>query len=131
MNLSKHSKDRLLATLNEWRVDKDFADPMYNYLVYGFSPGSCFTAVLANDFFRAITASHPANTVEAFKCVAKWIWSVMPAECFGSYEKVKSWSQLDPEARRKVLEEHKLIYTPEEETWLVISDTPTVTPLFI
>lgn len=130
MILAEHSKNRLLDTFAKWRVDKDFADPIYNYLLYGFEPGSCFTAVLANDFLRAITASHPANTVEAFKHLAGWVWNVMPPQCFGSYEAVKMWTRLDTNKRRAVLEQHRLIYSQEEETWLVLNNTPTQTPIF-
>jgi hypothetical protein len=49
MNLTAHSRNRILKTFELWRVPKDFADPMYNYLVHGYEPGSFFTAVLAND----------------------------------------------------------------------------------
>jgi hypothetical protein len=70
MNLTPYSRNRILETFKTWRVDKEFADPMYNYLVLGFSPGSCFTSVLANDFLSAVSRSHPGNTIEAFKHLA-------------------------------------------------------------
>ena len=46
MNLTYHSKNKLMQTFATWDVPKDFAEPFYNYLVYGFSPGSCFSAML-------------------------------------------------------------------------------------
>jgi hypothetical protein len=129
MKLAAHSRNKLLETFTKWRVDKDFADPMYNYLVHGFEPGSCFTSVLANDFFGAMTRSHPANTVEAFKALAKWIQDTVPAEARGSYEAVKKWTQLSTDERRTALEERRLIYTAEDETWLILKDVPTREPI--
>jgi hypothetical protein len=115
MKITVYSNNRLRETCARWGVARDFADPMLNYLVYGYEPGSCFTAVLANDFFRALGSSHPSNTVEAFKALAGWIQDTMPREAFGSYENVKHWIQLDETSRRAILERHELIYTEQEE----------------
>jgi hypothetical protein len=128
MQLTAYSRNKILQTFSHWRVDKEFADPMYNYLVYGFEPGSCFTSVLANDFFGAITRSHPANTVEAFKSLAKWIKDTVPDSAQGSYDAVKNWCKLDEDARRKILEMRGLIYTSEQEVWAVLNNEPTATP---
>jgi hypothetical protein len=127
-DLTKYSKKRLYDTFSKWRVARDFAEPMYNYLVYGFEPGSCFTSVLANDFFGAMTRSHPANTVEAFKALAKWIADTVPAEARGSYAAVKQWCSLDTDARRHMLEQHRLVYSSEEEVWMTLQDIPCVEP---
>lgn len=130
MKLSDHSRNKLMETFVHWRVDKDFADPMYNYLVYGFSPGSCFTSVLANDFYGAITRSHPANTVEAFKSLAKWIHATVPPMARGSYKSIDDWIRLTSDERRAVLEEARLIHTVEQETWAILKDEPTREPQF-
>ena len=118
--ITVHSRNRLYTTFNQWDVPMDFADPMANYLVYGYEPGSCFTAVLANDFIGAIRSSHPSNTVEAFKALAGWIYSHVPLQAYGSYDKVNAWCDLDPDERRAVLELNRLIYTAQEETWLAL-----------
>ena len=99
MMITIHSRNRLYATFNEWEVPRDFADPMANYLIYGYEPGSCFTAVLANDFIGAIRSSHPGNTVTAFKALAGWLYSHVPPEAYGSYDKVRAWLDLGPEER--------------------------------
>ncbi len=122
MKLSKFSHNKLMATFDKWRVDRDFAEPMYNYLVHGFEPGSCFTSVLANDFYRAMNASHPANTVVAFKALVNWIRDYVPYQARGTYKAVNAWCKLTEDERRAVLEEHKLIYTGEEETWKILND---------
>lgn len=128
MKLTAHSRNRLLASFNEWHVPKDFAEPMYNYMVHGFSPGSCFTAVLANDFARAIGSSHPSNTVTAFKALVGWMQNYVPLQARGSYQAVEDWTKLDHDQRRTVLENFGLIYTKEDEVMLVLNGTPTVEP---
>ena len=120
MMITHYSRDRLYATFKQWDVPMDFADPMANYLVYGYEPGSCFTAVLANDFISAIRSSHPSNSVEAFKALAGWIYSHVPPEAYGSYDQVRAWCELGPASRRAVLERNRLIYTAKEETWLAL-----------
>jgi len=125
MKLTLYSRNRILKTFQDWRVDKDFADPMYNYLVHGFEPGSCFTSVLANDFFGAIIKSHPANTVEAFKALAKWIQDTVPAEARGSYAAVDHWTSLTETVRREVLESTGLVLTPDKEMWMTLQNVST------
>lgn len=114
-----------MKTFADWQVPRDFAEPMYNYLVYGYAPGSCFTSVLANDFAGAISRSHPSNTVEAFKALVGWIDGTVPEEAHGTYEKVKCWVGINPEQRRIVLERKGLIFTSQEEIWMVLKGEPT------
>jgi hypothetical protein len=118
MNITVFSRNRLYRTFKQWDVSQDFADPMANYLVYGYEPGSCFTSVLANDFIGAIRSSHPTNTVNSFKSLAGWMYDHMPREAYGSYDRVRAWLDLDSESRRVILERKGLIYTPKEETWM-------------
>jgi hypothetical protein len=129
MNLTVYNRNKLLSTFKLWDVPKDFADPMYNYLVFGFMPGSCFTSVLANDFHGAIRRSHPGNTIEAFKALAGWINDVVPSSARGSYARVSAWHLLSDEKRRSILELHKIIHTKEEEVWLTLQNKPTVEPV--
>ena len=129
MKLSDYSRNKFRATFAHWKVPSDFAEPFYNYLVHGFSPGSCFTAVLANDFMSVMSRSHPANTVEAFKALVGWMRDSMPEEAYGSYEKIKCWSGMNPEQRRIILEHNNLIFTAKEETWLALKGEPTFDPV--
>jgi Txe/YoeB family toxin of Txe-Axe toxin-antitoxin module len=128
MKLTDYSKKRIYDTFEKWRVARDFAEPMYNYLVFGFEPGSCFTSVLANDFFGAMTRSHPSNTVQAFKDLVKWIADTVPAEARGSYAAVKYWTALPEDTRRSILEDHRLVYKSEEEVWMTLQGRPSVDP---
>ena len=128
MNLTYHSKNKLMQTFATWDVPKDFAEPFYNYLVYGWSPGSCFSAMLANDFASAISRSHPSNTIEAYKALVGWIRDTVPEEAYGSYEKVKAWGGINPEQRRVILEHNGLVYTSKEEVVKILKDEPSHEP---
>jgi hypothetical protein len=129
MNITVYSRNRLYETFSKWDVPRDFADPMANYLVYGYEPGGCFTSVLANDFFAAMQRSHPANTVEAFKCLVGWINDCMPSEAYSSYNRVSEWLHLDEDRRRAILEKYELIYTEQEEVMLALRDESTIEPI--
>ena len=128
MNLTKYSKNKILETFARWEVPKEFAEPFYNYLVWGFRPGSCFEAILANDFAKAISRSHPHNTIEAFKALVGWIDSTVPKVARGSHKQILIWSSIDEEQRRSILEEHRLIYTSKEEVILILKDERIVEP---
>ena len=129
MNITVYSRNRLYETFSNWDVPRDFADPMANYLVYGYEPGSCFTAVLANDFMQAMLSSHPVNTVESFKALVGWMRDTMPIESYGSYLAVKHWLKLDEEDRRRILENHRVIYRSKEEVWMTLKGEITQEPV--
>jgi hypothetical protein len=129
MELGEHSKNRIKNSLHHWRVCKDFADPMYNYLVYGFEPGSFFVGWYANDA-SSIIRSHPANTVESLKDLTKWMLNCMPREAKGSHENVRKWLSMKDADRRKVLEDWKLVYSEHDELMLILSNVQTSAPAF-
>jgi hypothetical protein len=129
MNLTEHSRNQLRSTFARWHVPADYADPMMNYLFYGFAPGSFFTSVLANDFMGAMAHSHPSNTIPALKNLTGWINDAMPPEAWGSYTQVKEWLDSHPETRRSILESHQLILTSKEEVWAILKNTPTHEPM--
>jgi len=129
MNITVYSRNRLYETFSKWDVPRDFADPMANYLIYGYEPGGFFTSVLANDFFAAISRSHPSNTVEALKCLVGWINDCMPSEVFGSYDVVADWISYSPTERRAILERYGLIYTEQQEIMLTLRSESTVEPV--
>ena len=122
MNLTVYSQNRLRGTFALWDVPKDFADPMYNYLVYGCQPGSFFSYALSNNFAKAILSSHPGNTIEALKHLVGWMRDSLPEETWGSYTKVDEWCDMTWDLRRPILERCGLIYTEKEEVWLILKD---------
>jgi hypothetical protein len=129
MKLSIYSRNKILKTFKNWDVPKELADPMYNYLVHGFSPGGCFTAVLANDFHRAIGSSHPGNTINSFKALSGWILEQVPTEAKGNYNNVEVWCSLPADVRRTILEDYELIYTEHQEVMMTLQSMPTQEPV--
>jgi hypothetical protein len=129
MNITVYSRNRLYETFSKWDVPRDFADPMANYLIYGYDPGGFFTALLANDFFAAIQRSHPSNTVEALKCLVGWINDCMPPEAYSSYDVVADWTSYDFVERRAILEQYGLIFTEQEEIMLTLRSESTDEPI--
>lgn len=118
-----------MSSLQHWRVPRDFAEPMFNYLVYGFEPGGFFKGWYANDA-TSIIRSHPANTVQALKDLMKWMLNCMPDPAWGSHDNVDNWLRMKPENRRFVLEHYKLIYTEAEEIEKVLKNEATQEPFF-
>jgi len=119
--LHKISYDRIKNSFKDCNVCDEYAEPIINYLVYGFNPGAFFTAVIANDFAGAMSRSHPANQVQELKYLVHWMNNCMPRVSWGGYDIFYAWIDASEEYRRKILEDHKLIYTPHEETWEAIS----------
>ena len=125
MKISEYSKVKFYKSFDTYRVAKDFADPMYNYLVYGYSPGGFFTAVLANDFMGAMPRCHPANTVQAIKNLVVWIINeLQQGICWGSYDVVDAWLKVPAEERRAFLEQKRLIYTEADEIIMTLKASP-------
>ena len=118
MNLTKLSRDRMTLSASRWTVPREYFDPLYNYLVHGFEPGSFWTSVLCNDFMAAIQSSHPGNTVQALKSTVGWIRDTFPPESYGDYHRVQEWVRLAPGYRRMSLEAANMIYTEQEEIML-------------
>lgn len=115
MKITEFSKRRMRESADKWRVDDEYFQPMFNYLVYGFNPGSFFTSVLANDFYGAMMRSHPMNTVTSLKSLVGWIQDSFPSCSHGSYDNVQAWSGLTEEERRTFLEDYQLIFTEKAE----------------
>jgi len=130
VNITVYSWNLLKESCERWAVPRDFAHPMLNYLVHGYSPGSCLYAVLVNDWRGAIGSSHSMNSVEAFKALTGWIHNDFPAEARGSYQAVDQWClRLDAVARRAILERQGLIYTQHEEVFKILRNEHTVEPV--
>ena len=115
MNITRLSRDRLMQSASHWTVARDYFDPLYNYLVHGYEPGSFWSAVLANDFWRAIQSSHPSNDIPALKNVVGWIRDSWPAAAYGDYSTLQTWTASSGQERRLYLEQCHLIYTEQEE----------------
>ena len=102
---------------------------MYNYLIFGYEPGSFFNSLLANDLFGAIPRSHPSNSIEALKHLCGWIQDKFPEQSWGSYDKINTWLALSSEQRRALLEGKQLIYTEQAEIMLGLRGEKSVEPM--
>lgn len=130
MEISKHSQNHLMKTFATYDVAKDYAEPMFNYLVHGFHPGSFFTALLANDALRMIGSSHPANTIPELKKLVCWIQNhLLESSAFGSYENVEAWLNASPGERREELECLGLVFPEKIEIIKILNDEPTTSPI--
>lgn len=129
MQLTKYSQNRLMNSLRHWRVAKDFADPMFNYLVHGLEPGGFFKGWYANDA-TSIVRSHPANTVGALKDLTKWMMNCLPPDAWGSHAAVDAWIKMPAVQRRYLLEQRELIYTEAEEIEMALKGLPVTDPVF-
>jgi hypothetical protein len=132
MELTEHSKNKFKKSMADWGVQSpDYFDPVYNYLVYGFNPGSFFTSFMANDATMMLARSHPANSLKELIALSKWVLNhLVGTPAFGSYEKVELWCSLDSEKRREILETKGLIFTDAQEVMLILKGTSTHSPFF-
>jgi hypothetical protein len=129
MKLTTHSKNKFMGTFAQYEIPREYADPIFNYLVYGYHPGGFWNAVFANDFMGAMARSHPANSVAALKKTVSWIMNhLVNGVTHGSYEVVKEWLKMSAEERRAILEAVGLIYSEQTEIVMILKDVPTHEP---
>ena len=129
MNLTKFSRDRMMVTAARWSVPRDYFEPLYNYLVHGFEPGSFWSAVLANDFMRAVQHSHPSNDISALKNTVGWILNSFPEQSYGDHDRVILWQALEPIQRRQILESARMVYTEQEEVMMALQGKKSYEPM--
>lgn len=129
MQLTDHSRRRLMLSATRWTVAREYFDPLYNYLVHGFEPGSFWSAVLANDFMRAVQHSHAANSIPHLKHVVGWMQDCFPPSSYGDRDAVINWCGLEPVQRRRILEQHQLIYSEQDEIMMILRSEPAHEPV--
>jgi len=129
VNLTKFSRDRMMVTATRWSVPRDYFEPLYNYLVHGFEPGSFWSAVLANDFMRAVQHSHPSNDIPALKNTVGWILNSFPEQSYGDHDRVILWQALEPIQRRQILESTDMIYTEQQEIMMALQGKKSYEPM--
>lgn len=128
MELTKFSRNRLMESATRWSVPREYFDPLFNYLVYGFAPGSFWSAVLVNDFMQAIQHSHPANSIPHLKHVVGWMQDSWPESAYGNRGTVLLWQDLEPVQRRLILEQQDLIYSEQQEVMMALKNVRTHEP---
>jgi len=129
VNLTKFSRDRMMVTASRWTVPRDYFEPLYNYLVHGFEPGSFWSAVLANDFMRAVQHSHPSNDISALKNTVGWIQDSFPEQSYGDRFIVGDWVNRSGHERRQILESTDMIYSEQEEIMMALQGKKSYEPM--
>ena len=129
MNLTKFSRDRMMLSASRWSVPRDYFEPLYNYLVHGFEPGSFWSAVLANDFMRAVQHSHPSNDISALKNTVGWIQNSFPEQSYGDRFIVGDWVNRSGHERRQILESARMVYTEQEEVMMALQGKKSYEPM--
>jgi hypothetical protein len=84
-------------------IEPNIQTAIENYLLYGWSPGSFTTALLANDLYKASGSAHPAVLPE-LKHIVTWVVNVIPRESYGNYQAVNDWMN-DVDDRRTLFAE--------------------------
>ena len=65
--------------------------PAEDYVERGYPPGSFLRAVLANNLVEAFAHADAVN-LAAMHTWAAWLWNEAPRNCWGSPERVATWS---------------------------------------
>lgn len=103
------TQDRLYPST--WgHVHEDCRDAIFNYLVYGYSPGGFLTAVLTNDLYRAATVADIEN-VNRLAHVVRFVVNALPCICYGNDEIMKAWMKRSDQEREQILIDARLLPT--------------------
>jgi len=74
-------------------------DGVVEYLVRGVIPGGFLTAVFENDLVGAFAKADETNTTHMREW-AEFLYNSMPAQAWGSPEKVAAWARMRYEASK-------------------------------
>lgn len=86
----------------------EMQEAFWNYLAYGWDPGSFGMAILRNSFMDAVARAHRALTAEHMREIAVWFANVPPPMSFGSDAKIEAWKALTDDERRDIMIEYRL-----------------------
>lgn len=100
------------VTLDEYAIPVEMQHAFWNYFMYGIEPGGFGMAILRNDFADAVVRAHPSLTAEHLRQIARWFYNTrLPADAYGSHEKIEAWVALSDERRREIMEDRGLCPT--------------------
>jgi hypothetical protein len=71
-------------------VPKELIESLDRYAEHGIPTGDFLKAVLANDLYQAVLRADPENE-KRLRDIVVHVVHAMPAECWGSWEKVGAW----------------------------------------
>lgn len=124
MTVSNFNIRKLDTTMKDWDIPDGFRQPIINYLIYGFRPGSFFESFLCDDAFGLISHSHPVNRISDLKGLANFFYnSGLRGIAFGDYSSYNAWLRLSDEERIAHLIRVRLIYSEKEEVAAILLDS--------
>ena len=69
---------------------QDFSEGLKRYIEHGIRPGSFLSAVLEGDLYEAVARGSDDSLRSIAELVKNITWH-LPADCFGSKERVSEW----------------------------------------
>ena len=117
MKLSANSEIKFANTAYECRVSLTvYVPPIQAYLTQGEELDPFLSAIFANDFRNAISNDFMYDThLTSLRNLLNWIDRYIPAEAYGSYDKIDSWMKMPDSERRTLLEKSQMIYSEKQE----------------
>ena len=86
-----------MATIEEFkfrgmRIPDRMQAAITRYVENGITPGSFLTAVICNDLQTACAKADDEN-IHIIPAYAAYFYNEAPSDCWGSFEKMKSWCE--------------------------------------
>lgn len=131
----KYSRALFEHSMRRWDyyngpLPSDWVDTLWRYYAMGLSPGSFFSAVLANNMSDAMANCHPGNRVDSIRALCGWIRERgMHGIAWGDYDTVRSWLRLPQSMRVQHLAGNGLAYPSEAEVCLILEDASVPLPI--
>lgn len=88
MNITKEQFATVMV--EDYDLPDYMVDGMWNYVVNHIPAGSFLMYLLQNDFINA-TMKADSNNLKCLGNYGSFFFNVLPADCFGSREKVQKW----------------------------------------
>ena len=73
---------------------------LVDYAKLGYAPGGFLNAVICNDLTESINRADHRN-LHGITAIAAFVYNELPAECWGSPEKVQAWYKKIQDAKAK------------------------------
>ena len=80
--------------LNYSKLPAHDQDGMRRYIEDRIAPGGFLTAVITNNLKEAFLRADQLNLAE-MRMIVEWFYWVMPSDCWGSEEAMKTWLGVD------------------------------------
>lgn len=92
-------------TYRKWRITSHMMESIKLYVSKGIEPGHFLSAVMCNDFVKAIMYADDTN-IQNLPAFGAYLYNEVPSNAWGSYENFEFWVRKGG---------HKGIYDQEED----------------